>query len=109
MHVLSNHKNLEYFMMTKLLNRHQAHWSQFLSQFNFKIVYRPGTAGGKPDVLTHRSGDLPKVGDNYSLENQTTIIKPENIVQLSASHGPPQHLYNYLPTVIMKIHSQTKF
>jgi hypothetical protein len=71
-------------MMTKLLNRCQARWSQILSQFNFKIVYRPSTASGKPDTLPCRSGDLPKVGDNHSLENQTTIIKPENILQLSA-------------------------
>jgi hypothetical protein len=35
-------------------------------------------------ALNPRSGDLPKVGDDYSLENQTTIIKPENILQLSA-------------------------
>jgi hypothetical protein len=87
-HVLSDHKDLKYFMMTKLLNRCQARWSQFLSQFNFKIVYCPGTTGGKPDTLTHRSGDLPKVGDNRSLENQTTIIKPKNIVQLSAMATP---------------------
>jgi hypothetical protein len=71
-------------MMTKVLNQHQACWSQFLSQFNFKIVYRPGTAGGKPDTLTCRSGDLPKAGDDHSLENKTTIIKPKNILQLSA-------------------------
>jgi hypothetical protein len=86
--VLSNYKNLEYFTMTKLLNRRQAHWSQFLSQFNFKIVYHPGTAGGKPDALTCRSGDLPKVGDDRSLKNQTIIIKPENILQLSAMATP---------------------
>jgi hypothetical protein len=76
------------FTMTKLLNRCQARWSQFLSQFNFKIVYRHGTAGGKPDALTRRSGDLPKVGDDRSLENQTTISKPENILQLSATATP---------------------
>jgi hypothetical protein len=79
---------LEYFTTTKLLNRRQARWSQFLSQFNFKIVYRPSTAGGKPDGLTRRSGDLPKVGDDRSLENQTTIIKPENILQLLAMATP---------------------
>jgi hypothetical protein len=75
-------------MMTKLLNRRQACWFQFLSQFNFKIVYHPGTTGGKLDALTCRSGDLPKVGDDRSLENQTTIIKPENILQLSATTTP---------------------
>jgi len=47
--VLTDHKNVEYFTMTKLLNCRQARWAQFLSQFNFKIVYRPGKAGAKPD------------------------------------------------------------
>jgi len=37
--VLMDNKNLEYFMTTKLLNHRQARWAQFLSQFNFKIVY----------------------------------------------------------------------
>jgi hypothetical protein len=37
--VLSSHRNLEYFMSTKLLNRHHTHWAEYLSCFNFKIVY----------------------------------------------------------------------
>ena len=62
--VLSDHKNLEYFMTTKLLSHRQVRWSEFLLWFNFRIVYRPGKAGGKPDVLTWRSGDLlGKKGD----------------------------------------------
>jgi hypothetical protein len=90
-HILSDHKNLEYFTTTKLLNRWQARWSQLLSQFNFKIVYPPGPAGGKPDALTRRSGDLPNEGDDCSLENQMTIIKPENILHalaMTASNQP---------------------
>ena len=61
--VLSDNKNLEYFISTKLLNRCQARWSEFLSRFNFQIQYRPGKANGKPDALTRRSGDLPREGD----------------------------------------------
>jgi hypothetical protein len=83
--VLSDHKNLEYFTTMKLLNQCQARWSQFLSQFNFKIVYCPGTAGGKWDALTRQSRDLPKEGDDRSMENQTTIIKPENILHASTA------------------------
>ena len=48
--VLSDYKNLEYFISTKLLSRRQARWSEFLSRFNFKIVYRPGKAEAKPDA-----------------------------------------------------------
>ena len=78
--VLSDHKNLEYFMTSKLLNHWQARWAEVLSRFNFKITYRSGKHGGKPDALTRRSEDLPKEGDD-SYKNQTSVLKPQN-------HGP---------------------
>jgi hypothetical protein len=37
--LITDHKNLEYFMTKKLLNRRQARWSEFLTQFDYKIVY----------------------------------------------------------------------
>ncbi len=37
--IIFNHKNLEYFMSIKLLSQRQVRWSEFLSWFNFKIVY----------------------------------------------------------------------
>ena len=58
--VYTDHKNLEHFMTTKQLNRRQARWAEFLSEFNFMITYRPGKQGEKPDTLTRRSQDLPK-------------------------------------------------
>jgi hypothetical protein len=51
-------------MTTKQLNRRQARWAEFLSKFNFKIQYRPGTQGTKPDLLTRRSQDLSKGFDD---------------------------------------------
>ena len=83
--VLSDYKNLEYFMSTKLLSRRQARWSEFLSRFNFKIVYRPGKAGAKPDALTRRSGDLPKKGDKYdecTKFQYQAVLKPQNLSEL---------------------------
>jgi len=86
--VLSDHKNLEYFMSTKLLNPRHARWSEFLSCFDFRIVYRPGKVGGKPDALTRRSGDLPKEGDERLLTNQHAMLKPQNLMDLpNAGHG----------------------
>jgi len=81
--ILSDHKNLEYFMSTKLLNRRQARWSEFLSCFDFRIVYRPGKAGGKPNTLTRRSGDLPKEGDERQLTNQQAVLKPHDMTGLA--------------------------
>jgi hypothetical protein len=65
--VIIDHRNLEYFTTTKLLNRRQARWSDFLSRFNFKIPYRPGKQGAKPDALTRRSEDMPQEGDERLL------------------------------------------
>ena len=77
--VLSDHKNLEYFMTTKQLNRRQARWAEYLSRFNFKIHYRPGKLGTKPDALTRRSGDLPKEGDpRLAFQNQV-LLKPHQL------------------------------
>ena len=66
-------------MSTKLLNRRQTRWAEFLSRFNFKIVYRPGKAGGKPDSLTRRSEDLPKGGDERLQHMEQTVLKPKNL------------------------------
>ena len=63
--VVTNHKNLEYkyFVTTKLLTRRQAHWSEFLSQFNMVVHFRPRKLGAKLDSLTRRWDVYPKEGD----------------------------------------------
>src|SRR5271154_149486 len=52
--IFSDHKNLLWFTETKVYNRRQARWAEKLSQFDFKIVFRPGKQGGKPDALSRR-------------------------------------------------------
>lgn len=80
--VISDHKNLEYFASTKQLNHRQACWSEFLSWFDYKIIYWPKKAGGKPDALTQRSEDLLKERNESDEQNQfqhQTIIKSYNM------------------------------
>jgi hypothetical protein len=62
--VVTDHKNLEYFSTTKLLTRRQARWSEFLSQFNLVIRFRPGRLGTKPDALTRRWDVYLKEGNS---------------------------------------------
>ena len=40
--VLTDHQNLRSFTTTKKLNGRQARWAEELSQFDFKVIYRPG-------------------------------------------------------------------
>jgi len=50
--IWTDHKNLEYFMTAKKLNRRQARWSLYLACFDFKLTHRPGRCMGKPNVLS---------------------------------------------------------
>jgi len=75
--VLTDQKNLVTFMTTKELNERQARWMQELSQYNFKIKYRPAKEGGKPDALTRREGDLPTAGDRRLTRNVGILLPKE--------------------------------
>jgi hypothetical protein len=67
-------------MATKQLTRRQARWAESLSEFNFKIMYRPGEQGQKPDSLTHRSQDLPKdLKDDRSPEQFQTLLQSHQL------------------------------
>ena len=79
--VLTDHKNLEYFSTTKVLTRRQARWSEYLSQFNLIIRFRPGKLGTKPDALTRRWDVYPKGGNSdYATMNPSNLrpILPKN-------------------------------
>ena len=72
--VVTDHKNLEYFCTTKVLTRRQARWSEYLSQFNLIIRFRPGRLGTKPDSLTRRWDVYPKEGNSdYAAVNPSNF------------------------------------
>ena len=84
--VVTDHKNLEYFATTKVLNRRQARWSEYLCQFNLVIRFRPGKLGAKPDALTRRWDVYAKEGGNdYAKVNPQNFRPVFTQEQLSAS------------------------
>jgi hypothetical protein len=81
--VFSDHKNLEYFMTTKVLNRRQARWAQELAGVDFKMFYRKGTSNGKPDVLLRRPEYRPEKGGGGDQLIQT-ILNEKHFGTISA-------------------------
>lgn len=80
--VLTDHKNLEYFMSGKPLVQRQGRWAAFLSDFNFKIRYRPGEKGEKPDALTRRSDYHPGKGSSKTKwDLNPTVLLPEALFE----------------------------
>ena len=55
---------------------------QELSQYDFKIEYRPGKEGGKPDAHTRRVADLPTVGDKRLKRNVGILLPKERYLDI---------------------------
>ncbi|KAI0993916.1 hypothetical protein K3495_g14268, partial [Podosphaera aphanis] len=72
--IKTDHKNLAYFMTTKALSQRQVRWSEFLSQFNFRIIYRPGEQAVLPDALSRKSEDRPKDITDERLQHRERIL-----------------------------------
>jgi hypothetical protein len=85
--VYTDHKNLEYFMTARVLNRRQARWNMSLSRFDFVITYRPGKQQGLSDALSRRSYLAPKAGEAAFDQQCTTLLKPEHF-RICAIVGP---------------------
>ena len=80
--ILTDHKNLVPFMTKKRLNERQVRWKQFLSQFDFKLVYRPGNEGGKPDALTRGPGYLPTEDDERNTQMEQILLPEHNFEKI---------------------------
>ncbi|KAJ3473163.1 hypothetical protein NLI96_g13105 [Meripilus lineatus] len=84
--VVTDHKNLTYFSTTKILTRCQARWSEYLSQFNLVVRFRPGRLGTKPDALTRKWDVYAKGRDGgYAFANPQNLKPIFTQDQLSAS------------------------
>jgi len=75
--VLTDHKNLIRFTTTKELINRQRRWSEVLFGFDFKIEFRPGKEGGKPDALTRRKADMPQEGDERLTQKERILLPNE--------------------------------
>ena len=53
--VYSDHRALEYFMTTKKLSARQARWAEFLSRYDFRLMYRTGKSNERADALSRRT------------------------------------------------------
>ena len=78
--VLTDHNNLKYFMTSKELNRRQVRWAQFLSDYNFELVHRPGKDNVIADALSRRSQDALDMGDRAA--QKQCLLPPERFVKL---------------------------
>src|SRR5258707_1726596 len=84
--MVTDHKNLEYFTSTKKLTHQQAHWAEYLSQFNLQIHFCPGRLGTKPDALTWCSDIHPRSRLDTTPTNVHPLFTPRQL-ETPTSHA----------------------
>lgn len=52
--VYTDYKNLTHFTISKMLNKRQIKWLEFLLKFHFKIIYRKGIENGRANAFSRR-------------------------------------------------------
>jgi hypothetical protein len=78
--VLIDHKSLKYFMTIKKLNKRQARWTKFLTEFDFKITYQSEKKNDKADSLTKRFEDRSiDESDDRNKHMHQTILSIEKV------------------------------
>ena len=84
MKIFTDHKSLEYFMTTKKLIKRQIKWFEFLSQYNFVIMYQSDAQNVKTDALTKPSNDQSFEKIKNRLEHQIkTLLFTDRLKALS--------------------------
>jgi transposase InsO family protein len=101
--VVTDHRNLEYFMTSKQLSRRQARWSEFLSRFDFVIKYRPGSQY-RADGLSRRPQDKAQdANDDRKKFLEQVVLKPKNLDSAVAERS---HVRPIQPTWILRRHER---
>jgi len=98
--VYTDHKNLEYFPTTKILNRRQVRWAQELAEFDFKIIYRAGIQNGKANTLKRRPEFRPLRGDSSEFQPTLTVLKSG---QLETPNHSKRTIYSTLQIKRLRI------
>ena len=86
----------------------------FLSEFNFKITYRAGSANGKPDALSRRP-DYASNEEELSSDIPFNVLKPENFcatTSIASLNDQILHEYKndkYYNEICKKLNSKEDF
>ncbi|KAM4061074.1 integrase core domain-containing protein [Hirsutella rhossiliensis] len=81
--ILTDHRNLEYFMRRQKLSERQSRWAAELSQFDFKFEYRPGSEAVVPDALSRREQDKPQGIDDEREQGRMIQLIPDSAIPSS--------------------------
>jgi RNase H-like domain found in reverse transcriptase/Integrase zinc binding domain/Chromo (CHRromatin Organisation MOdifier) domain/Integrase core domain/Reverse transcriptase (RNA-dependent DNA polymerase) len=88
--ILSDHKNLTYYREAQKLNRRQARWSLYLSEYDVKLVHTPGHKMIQSDALSRRPDWCP----DEDTDNENVTMLPEDLFIALIDEGLQRRIAN---------------
>jgi hypothetical protein len=73
--ILSDHKNLTYYRDARKLNRRQARWSLYLTEFDVKLMHTSGSKMVQSDALSRRPDYIPE----HDTDNKNITLLLDNL------------------------------
>ena len=64
-------------MTTKKLSARQAHWTEFLSQYDFKLIYCEGKVNTRADTLSYIENNV-REQDKVMAEQRMQVLLPRD-------------------------------
>ena len=93
--IWNDHTNLQWFMKRQDLNRRQARWAQYLSQFSFLWSHKVGSTMGKADALSRRKDHTVGVTDD---NKGVMVISPNQVHSLPIIDDIKKKIFDALVT-----------
>ena len=82
--ILTDHKNLQYFMSKRTLTERQIRWKNLLDSLpGIKLRYRPGKEASRPDALSRLEQDAPKSLDDPRLRYREMQLLERDWISLT--------------------------
>ncbi|KAI0995604.1 Transposon Tf2-6 polyprotein [Podosphaera aphanis] len=79
--ILTDHKNLQYFMTKRTLSERQIQWKTLLDKLpSIKLRYRPGRDVGRSDALSRMEQDTPKDLNDPRLRHREKRLIEESLI-----------------------------
>lgn len=81
--ILTDHRAIEYFGQKQVLNSRQVRWSELMSEFNFKLAYRPGKDNVVADVLSRKHELTPTQKAQREAERTRALFSYEQTKEVT--------------------------
>ena len=95
-HVLSDHRNLEYFRKKPILRPRHARWCTTLANYDFRLVYRAGIHNVVADALSRANPPPPGKGNSEPSQSHLSITNWSLIAAISTEPYSNEDILNIL-------------